>query len=295
MTISPLDRTVVLCNPQNPHLSALAKISIRKRSYYSHLSHLAACRFIERKESIIFCGPVGVGKTHLAQALGHQACRLGYSVLFSKASRLLSDLGGGRADGTWEKRLRRYLKPDLRGKIYVYRHEWGAGIGFDNGIPFSELYYFNLGAQHSDDLAFMYDWNDIKGPAWFETWTREFAFNDDNYAGRKALSDAVGAYLKAFLHSEDGVITKNNDMPVEWKPWTADSEQFITWNATKTEAKLGMNSTEVFTEDTLREYLESSIDNLPEATNEDKTALKVWAANALKEAGFSSWYDELQG
>ncbi len=34
-------------------------------------------------------------------------------MLFSKASRLLSDLGGGRADGTWEKRLRRYLKPDL--------------------------------------------------------------------------------------------------------------------------------------------------------------------------------------
>ena len=78
-----------------------------------HVHDLATCRFIERKESIIFCGPVGVGKTHLAEALGHQACRQGYSVLFTKASRLLSDLGGGRADDTWEKRLRRYMKPDL--------------------------------------------------------------------------------------------------------------------------------------------------------------------------------------
>jgi len=78
-----------------------------------HIHDLATCRFIGGKESIIFCGPVGVGKTHLAQALGHQACRQGYSVLFTKANRLLSDLGGGRADDTWEKRLRCYLKPDL--------------------------------------------------------------------------------------------------------------------------------------------------------------------------------------
>ena len=78
---------------------------------------LATCRFVERKEWAIFIGPVGVGKSHLIQALGHQACRQGYRVLFIRASRLFTDLGGGHADGTWENRLRRYLKPDLLLKI----------------------------------------------------------------------------------------------------------------------------------------------------------------------------------
>mgnify|MGYP001033399381 CR=1 FL=1 len=77
------------------------------------LRDLATCRFIERQEWALFIGPVGVGKSHAIQALGHQACRVGYQVLYMKTSRLLADLGGGHADGTWETRLRRYLKPDL--------------------------------------------------------------------------------------------------------------------------------------------------------------------------------------
>ncbi len=74
---------------------------------------LASCRFIEKKEWAIFIGPVGVGNSHLIQAIGHQACRQGYRVLYSRTSRLLSDLGGGHAVCTWENWMRRYLKPDL--------------------------------------------------------------------------------------------------------------------------------------------------------------------------------------
>jgi DNA replication protein DnaC len=74
---------------------------------------LATCRFVEAGESVVICGPVGTGKSHLAQAIGQCACRQDHSVLFTQLNRLLSDLGGGRADGTWENRFRRYLHPDL--------------------------------------------------------------------------------------------------------------------------------------------------------------------------------------
>jgi DNA replication protein DnaC len=74
---------------------------------------LATLRFIEAGESVILHGPVGVGKTMVAQGLGHAACRRGYSAVFTKTSRLLADLAGGHADRTWAARLRRWARPDL--------------------------------------------------------------------------------------------------------------------------------------------------------------------------------------
>lgn len=74
---------------------------------------LALLRFVDAGESVILHGPVGVGKTHLAQALGHAACRRGYTCAFTKTSRLLADLAGGHADRTWTQRLRCWAKPDV--------------------------------------------------------------------------------------------------------------------------------------------------------------------------------------
>ncbi len=74
---------------------------------------LSTCHFIEAGESVIICGPVGTGKSHILQALGLCACRMGHDVEYLRTSRLLADLGGGRADGTWASRFRRYLHPDL--------------------------------------------------------------------------------------------------------------------------------------------------------------------------------------
>jgi DNA replication protein DnaC len=77
------------------------------------ITDLATCLFVEKREHILIYGPAGVGKTHLAQALGHEACRRGYSVLFIKAVKMLRHLFASRADQSWEKSLKKYLYPDL--------------------------------------------------------------------------------------------------------------------------------------------------------------------------------------
>jgi DNA replication protein DnaC len=74
---------------------------------------LATCRWIERKEVVLIVGPSGVGKSHVAQALGQEACRRGYNVLFTSVSKMLSHIHGGRADGTHGRRLAGYIRPEL--------------------------------------------------------------------------------------------------------------------------------------------------------------------------------------
>jgi len=74
---------------------------------------LATGRFIDEHAAILLTGPTGVGKSFVAQALGVAACRQQRRVLFTKTASFLTDLAGGRADGSWQPRLRRYVTPDL--------------------------------------------------------------------------------------------------------------------------------------------------------------------------------------
>ena len=77
------------------------------------LNELASLRFLEAHHHVAIVGPVGVGKTFLAHALGHIACRRGHAVLALRADRLLKTLKHARLTASYEAELRKVLAVDL--------------------------------------------------------------------------------------------------------------------------------------------------------------------------------------
>ena len=74
---------------------------------------LATCVFVQRKQNALLLGEAGVGKSHIAQALGHRACRAGYTVQYIVARDLLKQLRAARADQSYERRIARLSDVDL--------------------------------------------------------------------------------------------------------------------------------------------------------------------------------------
>ena len=74
---------------------------------------LATCHFVEGHENVLLVGPSGVGKSHIAQALGLRACMAGHSVLYTQARQMFRQLRAARADDSIEKKMQRLVTPDL--------------------------------------------------------------------------------------------------------------------------------------------------------------------------------------
>jgi DNA replication protein DnaC len=77
------------------------------------IQDLATCTFVRRHENVLFCGPTGVGKSHLANALGIEALKRDFRVLSRSIHHLLKSLHAARASGTQSFRLAKVLKVDL--------------------------------------------------------------------------------------------------------------------------------------------------------------------------------------
>ncbi len=84
-----------------------------RRASVNSTKTLESFDFVRQHRNVLICGPTGTGKTHLAQAVIHEAARQGFDAVFTTTHKLLQHLNGGRADGTWERRLQAYLRPDL--------------------------------------------------------------------------------------------------------------------------------------------------------------------------------------
>ena len=99
------------CDPQKtlPNFDFAVNPSVTR----SYLSDFASCAYLQRHENILFCGPTGVGKTHLANALGVEALKRGFRVISKSTYRLLTDLNVARATGAYPRVLATILHCDL--------------------------------------------------------------------------------------------------------------------------------------------------------------------------------------
>jgi DNA replication protein DnaC len=97
------------CNKTLVHFDFLAAPGINR----TLIQDLASCLFIQRHENLLMCGPTGVGKSHLANAIAIEAIKHSFKVIAKPTHRLLLDLQISRANGTYPRLMARILTSDL--------------------------------------------------------------------------------------------------------------------------------------------------------------------------------------
>ena len=107
-----LDRTVNAAKFR--YKASIEQISFEdNRVDKNQIIRLADCEFIKNKEAIIITGSTGIGKSTLACALGHQACSLGYRVMYLHSTKLFAKMKIAKSDGTYLKELAKIERQDL--------------------------------------------------------------------------------------------------------------------------------------------------------------------------------------
>lgn len=84
-----------------------------KKINQQQVRHVFRLDFVADKANVIMLGGVGLGKTHLATAIGYNACLRGYSVLFTTAVDVINTLTVAQSAGQLKNGLKKYLKPSL--------------------------------------------------------------------------------------------------------------------------------------------------------------------------------------
>ncbi len=79
----------------------------------NQMMRLAECSFIQRKGNLLITGRTGIGKSHIASAIGNQVCMLGYKVVYTNIAKLFSRLKMAKVDGSYLREMSKIERQDL--------------------------------------------------------------------------------------------------------------------------------------------------------------------------------------
>lgn len=161
---------------------------------------LATCEWIKKKQNLVVTGSTGCGKTFLICAFGQKACREGFSVVYRRVPRILSEMQIARGDGSLPRLLSRWAKTDV-----LILDDWGLAP---------------LGTQHRHDLLEVIE--DRHGER-STIIAAQLPLKDwHKYIGDPAVADAA---LDRIVHSAHHITMKGESMRKRRSKLTPQSDE----------------------------------------------------------------------